>query len=280
MEPATIKIFLAHGVPNGLRTAELSNWSGKAVAAPRTELKSILKRPELSSPGIYFLSGVDPESGDDAIYIGEAEDVATRLKGHSGRDFWNAVTVFVSKDENLTKAHIRYLEGKLISLAMDIGAWNLMNSANSGSRLPESDAAEMDIFLQKTLQLLPVLGIPNFTPSEAEPASEQDILSCKIKGLVARGKRTAGGFTVFAGSQAVADHRPSATTIRKKREHMVEKGQLKAEGGSLTFTKDIEFSSPSMAACIVRGGATNGLKAWKNQAGTPLKDLEESSQGT
>ena len=58
MQAATIKIFLVHGRPNGLRTAELSNWSGKAIAAPRTEISDLLKREELASSGFYFLTGV------------------------------------------------------------------------------------------------------------------------------------------------------------------------------------------------------------------------------
>jgi len=109
-----------------------------------------------------FLTGVDPDSGEKAIYIGEAEDVANRLKKHSEKDFWNSATVFVSKDQNLTKAHIRYIEGRLISIASENIAYRLMNSASSGARLPESDEAEMDVFLQKTLQLLPVLGVTDF----------------------------------------------------------------------------------------------------------------------
>ena len=32
LQAATIKLFLVHGSPNALRTAELSNWSGKAIA--------------------------------------------------------------------------------------------------------------------------------------------------------------------------------------------------------------------------------------------------------
>ena len=154
MEAATIKLFLVHGSPNGLRTAELSNWSGKAIAAPRNELSSLLKRDELSSPGFYFLTGVDSESGDKAIYIGEAENVAIRLKSHSGKDFWNSATVFVSKDENLTKSHIRYIEGKLISIALESSSSLVINAASSGAKLPESDAAEMDIFLQKTRSMI------------------------------------------------------------------------------------------------------------------------------
>jgi len=276
LEAATIKLFLVHGSPNGLRTAELSNWSGKAIAAPRNELAALLKREELSSPGFYFLTGVDPDTGEKAIYIGEAEDVSSRLKNHSGKDFWNSATVFASKDENLTKAHIRYIEGKLISIALDNSASQVVNAASSGAKLPESDAAEMDIFLQKTLQLLPVLGITDFNKSVEEPVRQEDILYRKIKGLTAKGKRTSGGFTVYAGSQAVLEHRPSAKRTKKKRELLVAKGLLSQEGNHLVFTKDIEFSSPSLAAAVVRGGATNGLTSWKNSAGKQLKEIEEN----
>jgi hypothetical protein len=276
MQAATIKLFLVHGRPNGLRTAELSNWSGKAVAAPRTEISELLKREELLSPGFYLLTGVDPDSGDRAIYIGEAENVANRLKGHASKDFWNAVTVFVSKDENLTKAHIRYLEGALIERANSNSSSVVVNAMSSGSRLPESDAAEMEVFLEKCLQLLPVLGIPDFNEKIDQVSESNNLLYCKIKGLVATGKRTASGFLVFAGSQAVLDHRPSATRMREKREQLIEKGLLKENGDHFVFTKDIEFGSPSTAGSIVRGGSTNGLTSWKNSDGVQLKELESS----
>lgn len=274
MQAATIKLFLVHGVANGLRTAELSNWSGKAVAAPRTEISDLLKREELSSPGFYLLTGVDPDSGDAAIYIGEAENVAKRLKGHSDKDFWNAATVFVSKDENLTKAHIRYLEGILIERATKIGSAVVINAASSGARLPESDAAEMDVYLGKCLQLLPVLGITVFSEAVDESVEKEDLLYCKIKGLIATGKRTANGFVVFSGSQAVLANRPSAKRMADKRDQLVEKGTLVQEGDHLVFTKDVEFGSPSTAGSVVRGGNTNGLTNWKNAAGVQLKQLE------
>jgi hypothetical protein len=109
---ATIKIFLVHGDPKRLRTAELSNWTGKAVAGPRSEFEGVVSREEAEGSGIYFLSGSDPDSGKPAIYIGEAEYIRDRLKAHLQKDFWNHVVFFVSKDENLTKSHIRYLEGQ------------------------------------------------------------------------------------------------------------------------------------------------------------------------
>ena len=274
---ATIKIFLVHGDPNGLRTAELSNWSGKAIAAPRTEIPNLLKREELGNPGFYLLTGVSPDSGDNAIYIGEAENVSNRLKGHASKDFWNAVTVFVSKDDNLTKAHIRYLEGKLIEMATEVGSSIVINSASSGARLPESDAAEMDIFLENCFQLLPVLGIYHFNKISENQASAENLLYCKIKGLIATGKRTSNGFVVFAGSQAVLEHREaSAKAIKTKREELIAEGFFDIKDDCMVFIKDVEFGSPSTAGSIVRGGNTNGLTAWKDSNNISLKEIEKN----
>jgi len=55
---ATFKIYLAFGNPKRLRTAELSNWTGKAVAGPRSEFEKLLEREESLNSGVYFLTGV------------------------------------------------------------------------------------------------------------------------------------------------------------------------------------------------------------------------------
>jgi hypothetical protein len=47
-------------------------------------------------------------------YIEEAEVVRDRLKKQREKEFWIRAIVFISKDENLTKSHIRYLQGRLI----------------------------------------------------------------------------------------------------------------------------------------------------------------------
>ncbi len=70
---ATIKLFLPHGDASRLRIAEISNWSGKALAAPRTELDPLLQREETQGAGVYFLFGADDEEGRLQAYIGEAE---------------------------------------------------------------------------------------------------------------------------------------------------------------------------------------------------------------
>ena len=54
MTSATIKLFLPRGDAKSLRTAEISNWTGKAVAAPRTELDELLRREELDKSGVYI----------------------------------------------------------------------------------------------------------------------------------------------------------------------------------------------------------------------------------
>ena len=157
-EPLSIKVFLVMGSSSALRTAEISNWSGKAIACSRYELAELNQREEAKRPGVYFLIGNDPESGEPAAYVGEAEKVAKRLKQHLSRDYWTQVIAIVSKDENLTKAHTKYLEGKLIELGIQAGKGVIQNSQSSGARLPEADQAEMDIFLDRILKLLPIMG--------------------------------------------------------------------------------------------------------------------------
>jgi hypothetical protein len=280
MTTATIKLFLPHGDGTRLRTAEISNWSGKALAAPRTDFDGLLAREELAGSGVYMLTGTDLATNKLMAYIGEAEVLADRLKTHKNLDFWVAVVVFLSKDENLTKSHIRFLEGKLIEQAKAANRFVLANSQSSGAKLPEADRADMEEFLEKIHQLLPVLGSEVLTPIGGTQAlvTSEPVLQTEIKGLIARGRRTPAGFVVLAGSQAVAEPRRSAEqywpTLLALRQDLLADGSLISQDGHLVFAHDAEFSSPSQAASIIHGGNANGLISWRNLAGTPLRDLE------
>lgn len=280
MSSATIKLFLIYGDSKRLRTAELSNWSGKAVGAPRTELDELLAREELLQSGVYILTGYNPASGVPLAYIGEAEVLKDRLKAHKSKEFWVQATVFISKDENLTKSHIRYLEGRLIEEATLVARYDLDNGQASGARLPESDREDMEIFLSKIQQLLPVMGselLTSVVNRSAGTSEKYKHLVCAIKGIEAHGEQTSNGFVIFKGSRAVLADRPSAAiqhpfvvTLRQK---LVADGVLVEDSGSYLFTKDTEFSSPSSAAAVVHGGGANGLTAWKNPQGQTLKGL-------
>ena len=273
--PTTIKLFLVNGQPDGLRSAEILNWSGWAVACPRSNLSGLKSRSELKKPGVYILIGVDDDSGETTIYIGEADDVVKRItsKDHAGKEFWTKVICFVSKDSNLSKGHIKYLEGRLIDRANEL-LIPTGNNQSSGSTLSESDTADMDQYLDKLYQLLPVLGLSVFEAPVKIDENSEDWLYCTIHGFKAKGRRTPNGFLVTKGSQAVKEHRASAKYWRRKREQLIDKNILVESGDHFVFGCDYEFTSPSAARAAVRGGSTNGLTAWKNKQGQSLKALE------
>jgi len=280
MTSATIKLFLPRGDAKSLRTAEISNWSGKAVAAPRTELDELLAREELEKAGVYMLLGNDPSTNVPRAYIGEAEIIRDRLKQHKTKEFWVWAIVFVSKDENLTKAHVRYLESRLLAEAAQVNRFTLEQNQASGSRLPESDREDMEVFLARIRQLLPVLGSDILAPIAQPTAKAQPggVLFCCIKGAEARGQRTANGFVVFRGSTAVLEQRPSAESypfVVAQRNLLIADGTLVEKDRFLVFTKDAEFSSPSAAAAVIHGCSANGLIAWKTKDGKSLKKLDE-----
>jgi Domain of unknown function (DUF4357) len=280
MTSATIKLFLPRGDAKSLRTAEISNWTGKAIAAPRTELDELLQREELDKAGVYILSGSDPMSGSPRAYIGEAEVIRERLKQHKTKEFWISAIVFVSKDENLTKAHVRHLENRLLTEAAQVGRCILEQNQAGGSKLPESDREDMEVFLSHIRQLLPVLGSDLLIPI-GQPAAKQQsggVLFCRMKGAEARGRRTPDGFVVFRNSTAVLQERESAKRypyVLTLRNQLIANGTLVKNDGFYEFTKDTEFSSPSAAAAVIEGGSANGLIEWRTEDGRVLKELDE-----
>src|SRR3989442_2919411 len=238
MTSATIRLFLPRGDAKSLRTAEISNWSVKAIAAPRTELDELLRREELDKAGIYILSGADPHSGSPRAYIGEAEVIRERLKQHKTKEFWISAIVFVSKDENLTKAHVRYLESRLLAEAAQVARFTLEQNQAGGSKLPESDREDMEVFLSRIRQLLPVLGSDLFIPV-AQPAARQQsggTLFCRMKGAEGRGHRTPDGFVVLQGSTAVLqERRKSMPYVIALRKRLIAEGTLVQTDGFYKF---------------------------------------------
>jgi hypothetical protein len=282
MPTVTLKIFLASGDPKRLRTAELSNWTGKAVAGPRSEFEKVLEREESLNSGVYFLTGTDPNTNKNTIYIGEAECIRDRIKRHLSKDFWNNIVFFITKDENLTKAHIRYIEGRLIEIAKVADRASIMNNQGGGAKLPESDREDMEVFLEKMLQVLPVLGIEAFVQvaSKVESEAEREMLTCKIKNVVASGYLTPNGIVVLSKSEAVLEERSSAKkwpSVMTQRNRLIEEGGLIQKGDKYVFKKDTEFSSPSSAAAVIHGGSANGLTAWVDNNGKSLKELQNIS---
>ena len=278
--PVSIKLFLINGNSTGLRTAEISNWSGKALAAPRTEVGDLRRRDEIKGAGVYFLIGISTESNEPILYIGESGCVADRLKTHvekGDKEFWVHTLVFVSKDDNLSKAHVCYLESRLMDIAQQNPHLRLDNRTKSNATLSEADSAEMEKFLQRLLQLLPVLGVHFFSNPELMLQRSKDkpaIFNGAIAGAVAQGFRTDEGFLILKGSTVTKEARPSCSpSIIKHRDFLLKKGILAEEGEFLVFTQDFETISPGMAGSIIAGGSMNGLVFWKDSKGRTLKEL-------
>lgn len=282
MEPlkprgASIRIFLADGQADGVWVVEKSNWTGKALMAPRTRYRNLRARQDLDGPGIYLLIG-PTETGllPSRVYIGETDDLSGRLDSHNrDKDFWNRAVVFTSKDENLNKAHIRYLEARLIGLAKEANRAELENG-NDGSLLPlsEPDTAEVESFLDEMLLIYPVLGVQVFQKAEEQPSSSVR-LHLVGKDTKAEGTETADGFVVHAGSLARAEAVPSIHPYGAQlRAALVDKGEFEENGKHLRLTKDYVFASPSTAAMVMLGRTANGRVEWKTADGQTLKETQ------
>jgi len=280
----TIKLFLIDGDTNGRLSCELSNWTGKAYKLPRNLVKTCTDRPEIQTTGVYMLlSKSDDLSEKGQLYIGEAEDIFKRLKQHiQEKDFWNEAIVFISKDDNLNKAHIKYLENRLHEIASITKRYELLNTQKpTQSSISESDKAEMEEFLANILTLVGTLGYNAFeqirqVDTKQQPDKEEDLFYISAaRGADGFGKATNEGFVVFENSQ-VADPVTNSypKSIQKLRETLISEGVIVREQERLILKRDYLFSSSSSAAAIIMGRSANGLTEWKMKSGKTLQDFE------
>lgn len=288
----TIRIYLDDGLITGIRHAEIVNWTGQAISAPRTKIKQLSSWPESQKPGVYFLFGVDDESGGQALYIGEAENVLERLGHHlANKDFWNEVIFFTSKDENLTKSHVKYLESRLIQLAKVASRYVLLNGNDPRlSSLPRGDRDSMEEFISNLRTLLGVMGHKALEPIASHETIQKEeipngkeaveqVFNLNIKSVSARAIVSNEGFIVLAGSTVSGIVKESLSGGYKKlRSQLIEIGVLSSLDGAFVFTKDQLFTSPSQAAAIIVGYAINGRHSWQTSEGISLKQIEESSE--
>lgn len=276
----TIKIFLIDGDPNGRMSCELSNWTGKAYKIPRIKIKDCTDRDDLISTGVYLLFGKD-EDGKDLVYIGEAETILKRLNQHlNQKDFWNETIVFISKDENLNKAHIKYLENRLHHIAKNANRYKVENSITpTQSSISEPDQAEMEEFLENIKMLVNTLGHKVFEEKrDFRPKQKTEPFFIKAaRGADAEGEPTSDGFVVFKGSKAAGTTVPSITSnFVNLRQKLIDEKAIVENSNSYEFVEDYIFSSPSTAAAMVMGRNANGLTEWKLKNGKTLKEYESS----
>jgi len=292
----SIRIYLDDGSVSGIRHAEIVNWTGQAISSPRSKIKSLKSWEESKKPGVYFLFGVDEESGEDAVYIGEAENVYDRLQNHlADKDFWNEVVFFTNKDENLTKSHVKYLESRLVQLAKVAARYVVLNGNEPRLPvLPRGDRDAMDEFVSNLKILLGVVGyktLEGITENKSIEFKELESIETsqsvanalplylKVKSINAEAYVTDEGIVVLANSHTSNEVKDSLSTGYKKlREQFIQNGILIKSNNGYVFTKNHLFKSPSQAAAIIVGYSINGRHHWQTSNGVTLKSIEESNE--
>jgi hypothetical protein len=300
MPGRTIRLFLVDGNPAGLIMAEVGGWTGKVMVVPRTALVAFLKRPEAQNVAVYVLSGPDPNDAfRSLVYVGESETIGRRLREHDAdeaKDFFDRAIIFISKDDNLTRSHVRHLEQLLTARIRDAERTTLMHTNQpGGATLPEMDISDMQIYFDQIEVILPVLGLDILrpvavvqrppTPTAATTAVTQPATAAlpeyvfHVGVALARAVENNGEWIVKTNSIARDTETPTMP-----RGYRALRDQLKADGilvpsepQTLRFTRDVPFASPSAAACVVYGASISGPGNWKLEAtGQSYAELRET----
>ncbi|GHZ28608.1 GIY-YIG nuclease family protein [Vibrio cholerae] len=203
----------------------------------------------------------------------------------AGKEFWNEAICFTNKDENLTKAHVKYLEARLIEIIVESKRYDLDNDKlPPASSLPRGERDAMETFIDNIRTVIGSLGhklleprVSLTSPSQTnEP--ENTVLQLKVKKVDAKAMLTDEGIVVLKGSQALTTAQPSLSKgYTKLRSHLEEKGILTPSGDHLVAVEDILFTSASQAAAVLLGYPCSGPDYWRDTSGKTLKEIEAES---
>ncbi|MEZ5941831.1 MAG: GIY-YIG nuclease family protein [Planctomycetaceae bacterium] len=248
---------------------------------PRSDLVQGKMRKELDLPGIYFLFGEDEQAAKPIVYVGQTEDARKRFDSHNKtKTFWKSAIFCVSKTQNFTQAHIRYLEWFCMQQAKQVNRYTLDNGQvpENPTYVPEPMEAELLDVFETISTLVSTLGFPVFEPI-AKLGSTSVSFFCRGGGSEGRGELVEDGFVVLEGSKARIEVAPSAvTSVAPHREKLISSGVLEERDGNYFFTQDFLFTSPSMAAAIVLGRTANGWIEWKDKEGLTLSDIHRNAE--
>lgn len=272
----SLELYFVDGRPEGLLTARVFNWTGQVLKVPRTQLRDALARPEAAYTGVYLLIG--ERDGLPLAYVGEGEEVAARIRDHDGRkDWWTTALMVTTAGDDLNKAHVKYLESRLVEQARLVGTMVLENgNTPPRSSLSEAGIANMEEFLDTLFIVFPALGIDMFTnkrrPDPAKitavsPAiSPTFLLETRKNGVRATAILRDGEFVVLKGSLVrntwvgAGVHDFGYAELHRK---LVASGVIQQGASVGVFSDNWAFNSPSAAAAVVNGRPANGRLEWK-----------------
>ena len=286
----TVKIHLARGRPDGLRFVEKANWTGICVACPRESYADARNSPEFERGGIYVLLG-EADNGV-RLYVGEADLLSRRIDQHvKEKEFWDRLVAFTTRDNSHNKAHLLYLEARLLNLAQTANQAELDNTQFPSPPELGRDREDLEAFLDDVRLLLPLVGVGEFAPLDertddgvlvppapvSAPADAValtlDMGDVRADGVLLPDDRV----VVRQGSTARINETPLCQlTYQRLRQRLRDEGVLTvaADGQRLSFVRDHTFNSPSAAAAVVIGHGVNGRAMWRDAEGRSINDLQ------
>lgn len=255
----------------------------------RSDYDSVQKRAELDRAGVYILvSRQFNTAHPHKAYIGETDHLRTRLRVHQRtKSDWTHCYLLTTKDNSLNKAHVRFLEASLISLALQVDSAELENGTKpSPFGLDEWEVISIERYLSYARTMLSVLGVPSFEPlpsaadgsSSAGSSGGGQALRYTVRGrsFHAEAYDDHAGFTVLKGAMARGEEADSLTNApRALRAKLIEDGVLVQVGKQLQLAKSYVFDSPSSAVSVLSGSDRNDRLAWKDDGRRTLKENQE-----
>jgi len=279
----TVKLVIQEGDVTGIKTIELINWSIHGIICPRSRIADLKTVENSQKPGVYILFS-DDETGKEVAYIGESEEACARIVQHlKDEDFeFKLAILFTSKDPNLTKAHVKFLENRLYNQAIKAKRIQVTNASTpTASSLPKSDQDAMLEFAENIYTLMGTLGhllfVESAVTSIESKQSKFDVLHFDLPALElhATGRMDDEGFLVFKDSNASSEAVNSLQGGYKRlRDDLIKNAVLKVSDGKMVFGDNYLFDSPSAAATVVAGSPRSGNKSWRNQDGKTLGEIE------
>jgi len=270
MNSKGLQILVPGGNPNGLKMIELAGWVGKAFIVPRQNLKELKDRPETNQPGLYLLFGVDEDTGEEIVYIGESESFYSRIANHdSKKDFWDTAVVFCG---GLNRAFVKYLEYRATTLAHEASRMQIENKVQpQENTLSEFEKVSVDDFFENMKFILSVFKYEVFEKVE-ESLVGHDVYYLKSEDYDARAQLLAdGSLNVLQGSMSRERETESFGGWSKvARQRFLQDGTFEKTEYGFLFTRDVVFKSPSAAAATISGRSINGWTAWKDEQGKTL----------
>ena len=278
MNKQVLQFIIEENNPTGIIECSVDDWFGISYKIPRNKLKEAVSLDYINNTGVYILFGDDENTAEKIAYIGEAENIYSRLCRHNkNKDFWNECVAFVSKDNSLNKAHIKYIEHELYQTGKKAKRYIIKNESNpTKSSLGNADEIRAEKFINKIKIITNMFGYKMFIQLVNEDEKSDNILHLTNNGICyAYGMVTDEGFVVLKGSKIKDGIYDS---LSKSLYGFCEKERNSSDIVDKVYINDHLFSSPSMAAIAILGRNANGYTEWKNKDNISLKKIINSDK--